>query len=567
MASVLGGATESIENFTASVKVSFNGLSEQQIADKLNEQFAQIANDMAQGALQAFADYTPAFVRDGETYAATLQRLGGSLLAVNTVFDTLNTALMRTSLVGADAASQLIDAFGGGDAFAAQTSAYYQAFYTEQERAETTTRQLTEALSGLGLALPASKDAFRALIEQQDLYTEAGRATYAALVGLAPAFGLVADAATAAAEQARQAAEQAAEQARQAAEQAAEQARQALMGAVDAAFAGVERAVAAQRQWIEAQRDAAASLVQEVSAVFDLLKGSVRELFGEVASSAQFQASQGRAFISQSLAGARAGGGLPDSGALSEAISAARSGLSAQVFKTQADADFERLVLANELKALQEVAGGQLTLAERQLRATENQLLALQQTLDTARLQVDAIKGVDTSVLTVREAVDRLGSALQAAVSQQAGGASSMVSSPLFNSRGEFLNEAGRVANQVNGFTAADVGRIMVLDAAQQGRAFARGGFVSPGLALVGEEGPELVNFKNPGMVYTAAQTQNLVGSGNTQRLESLVAGLTAEVQRLQAIVSDGNTHQRRTADTLDSVTEGGNAMRTEVLA
>lgn len=38
-------------------------------------------------------------------------------------------------------------------------------------------------------------------------------------------------------------------------------------------------------------------------------------------------------------------------------------------------------------------------------------------------------------------------------------------------------------------------------------RAFAKGGFAAPGWALVGEEGPELVNFDRPGRVYTADET------------------------------------------------------------
>jgi hypothetical protein len=51
-------------------------------------------------------------------------------------------------------------------------------------------------------------------------------------------------------------------------------------------------------------------------------------------------------------------------------------------------------------------------------------------------------------------------------------------------------------------------------------------------------------------------------GSGNA-RLEALVEGLTKEVQRLQAIVNDGNKSNERIASTLDNVTEGGANMRT----
>lgn len=47
-------------------------------------------------------------------------------------------------------------------------------------------------------------------------------------------------------------------------------------------------------------------------------------------------------------------------------------------------------------------------------------------------------------------------------------------------------------------------------------RGFAKGGFATPGWALVGEEGPELVDFRTPGRVYTAAQTQKMLpGTGD----------------------------------------------------
>ena len=46
--------------------------------------------------------------------------------------------------------------------------------------------------------------------------------------------------------------------------------------------------------------------------------------------------------------------------------------------------------------------------------------------------------------------------------------------------------------------------------------AFAKGGLARKGWALVGEEGPELVNFTNPGRVYTAAETQSML-DGKTQ--------------------------------------------------
>ena len=41
------------------------------------------------------------------------------------------------------------------------------------------------------------------------------------------------------------------------------------------------------------------------------------------------------------------------------------------------------------------------------------------------------------------------------------------------------------------------------------GQAFASGGLAT-GLSLVGENGPEMVDFRTPGRVYTAEQTQGM---------------------------------------------------------
>ena len=127
-------------------------------------------------------------VRTGETAYQTLQRLSGSLQGVNQVLDTLGLQAYATSLAGGDMASSLADLFGGLEAFGQASTAYYEAFYTEAERTATTTRQLTAALGQLGLQLPDTREGYRALVDAQDLTTEAGRSTYAALMGLAPAF-------------------------------------------------------------------------------------------------------------------------------------------------------------------------------------------------------------------------------------------------------------------------------------------------------------------------------------------------------------------------------------------
>ena len=74
--------------------------------------------------------------------------------------------------------------------------------------------------------------------------------------------------------------------------------------------------------------------------------------------------------------------------------------------------------------------------------------------------------------------------------------------------------------------------------------AYAKGGMAQPGLALVGEQGPEIVNFSRPGMVYTAAQSQSLLGDEETKALLREIrteakASVTVQSQALPKLIAE----------------------------
>ena len=76
-----------------------------------------------------------------------------------------------------------------------------------------------------------------------------------------------------------------------------------------------------------------------------------------------------------------------------------------------------------------------------------------------------------------------------------------------------------------------------LLDAAGQKagvKAFARGGLAMPGWAVVGEEGPELVNFSQPGRVYTAADSAALFRSVTPRAAADTDSRSSAEVKALR---------------------------------
>lgn len=183
MADALGLSSEAIKSYYHSFEITTKGLSADQVTELLAAEFQKMANAQALLIMG-----TGSYIRRGEEAVTTLARLSSSLTTVNQIFDTLGTEAYTVGLVGADMASQLADLFGGLQNFANATDAYYQAYYTDAERAATTTRQMTEAMVKLNLQMPTSREGFRSLVEAQDLNTEAGRQAYAALMALAPVF-------------------------------------------------------------------------------------------------------------------------------------------------------------------------------------------------------------------------------------------------------------------------------------------------------------------------------------------------------------------------------------------
>lgn len=111
--------------------------------------------------------------------------------------------------------------------------------------------------------------------------------------------------------------------------------------------------------------------------------------------------------------------------------------------------------------------------------------------------------------------------------------------------------------------SAADYARAVVRGGGIPGHA---DGGLAYGWSMVGERGPELVNFTSPGRVYTASQTRGMMG-GSTAALEAAVERLTAEVAQFRADNTTGQRvlarHASTTANTLVSVTRGGESLVT----
>ena len=571
MAVALGQSADSIFTFTKDIRLSFMGLNEEQIQTLVREQFELLGDELAQLALG-----TEEFTRKGESASETLQRLYESVINVNSVFDTLGLAMYDFTLVGADMASQLVDLFGGIERFVNATTAYYEAFYTEAERTDILTRQLTTSFDQLGLALPETRDAFREIVEAQDLTTESGRAMFAALLNLSPAFDSI-----------TKSTEQLLEELKQQQQQILTNLQQAFSEAqkeTDSALASLERAIQAQRRSIELSREAATEQLSALESVFDVLTSGIEDLIGQGMSAAS-----GRAFIDQAIATARATGYLPDANDLQRAINAAIGGTGSSGYASAFEMNRDRALLASRLTTLRDLTDDQLTEVERQVQLLEDQLIALDDQLSVAQKQLDALRGIDNSILSLADAMALFASAmgreqtagLKVSASSYAGGvvvgsagsqsgmaateARTPIQEALFDVYKQVLGRAPDVGGldfystsgksieqiiaEVKDSPEAQIRQTQGVDAQNEFNrlvneqlglntnitARAAGGF-SRGLTLVGENGPELVNFADPGMVYSASQSRSMM---TDQSVSQELANLRSENKaQMRALVS-----------------------------
>jgi hypothetical protein len=334
----------------------------------------------------------------------------------------------------------------------------------------------------------------------------------------------------------------------------------AASGKSDSALAAIQKAEQAQVTSTTTTRNA-------IKGVFDLITSETSKLYQAVSSTAAQSVGEANAYIESALLLLKTGGTLPDQSKLSSAVSAASSGFSDPKLSTF-EADNQRLILAGKLSQMSELIGPQLTTAEQQLAVTSS-------AYDTAKAQLDTLRGINDSTLSVADAIEAFQVALtgEKTARQQLEAAKNPVESGGGGYSAGITSYANAAAAAMKSAQQDFVVAGMAKDVAGVFAASAKmteitsGGW-NIGLVPAYATGTNYVPHDGPAYLHEGeavvprAYNPAAGGGQSNARLESLVEGLTKEVQRLQSIANDGNTHARRTADTLDNVTEGGSKMR-----
>ncbi|MHC3432869.1 phage tail length tape measure family protein [Delftia lacustris] len=332
-----------------------------------------------------------------EGLTAAIQKIA----VIDASFKSWANTLVGFNDLNAKAQTALLKTSGGIEALTNNINAFYAGFYSEQERAEILQRQVREQLKGLGVDIDpaggeAAKKQFRKLIE--DALASGNTELAAKLLALAQLFGVAADSAQKAAESAADAAKTAADEAAKAVEEAKQKAK-------DAAVANFEAAVAREQEYWQGIVSSSQEAINSLSSALNTLKSNARDLYGSVDATKQMLAAQGMVYIEEALAGVRAGAKLSNYGGLSDAISAARGGISSGVYATQFEKERDALVLAGQLSDLAEKGDAQLSVEERALKNSQEQLEKLDKTLmywrdllDDSKAQIDATLSVEAAI-------------------------------------------------------------------------------------------------------------------------------------------------------------------------
>lgn len=185
--SLLGIETErSVEDFVISIgKVSFKDMTGEEIQSELEAVFSQQGDLIAKYMWPNVAEYQ----KLGEGALETLVRVAQEQAVFNDAINNLGLSIQALEPEQMIETSQaLMELMGGLDGFGEAVSAYYDKFFSEEEKLEDLGESLVDVFSDLNIAMPDSISEFRSLVESLDLTTEAGRSLFAALMEIAPSF-------------------------------------------------------------------------------------------------------------------------------------------------------------------------------------------------------------------------------------------------------------------------------------------------------------------------------------------------------------------------------------------
>jgi lambda family phage tail tape measure protein len=515
---------------------------------KLSAEGMELANAMVEAA-----GGTEAMTANINTYYdkffSDTEKTSDALKAVRKQFSDMNVTLPETRAGYRDMVSAIdltteagqklfleltasaANAASAYDILEARQATYYSAFYSESENTARSVAAITDEFKKANVTLPSTRAGYRAMVEGIDKTTESGKKLYDTLMALsgdADAF--------------YKAQEQTSAASVASAMSVANAAMSSLQRAVNAEKTKLTNAYNDQVKALNAVAAAAQASISDLTTMGSALDAALKSLNGTSDTTVKMLRAQAQATIAAALAFAQGGGSLGGYAGLTDAL-ATVSDNDTDLYSSLEDFNREQGRTANIVAQLSAINGDQLSVQEKALKAAQDQLVTLQavyeaqiQALDDqlaqAQAQLDALNGIDNSVISVAAAIAALNAAIMAALAAQPKG-SAAANTPGNNSTlldavyqsvlGRDPDAAGQAywsgLLQSGGIDYAGLAAQIKADAQANGELphYAKGTNNWDGSpALVGEFGPEIVTANNLGgsTIYPAQRSRSLLSGG-----------------------------------------------------
>ncbi|VVO44316.1 tape measure protein [Pseudomonas fluorescens] len=298
---------------------------------------------------------------------------------------------------------------------AATNANYYTLFTTEAERANDKLIAITAQFAAMGVVLPATKDGYKEMVYAAGQAGESGKKLFDFLKGSAgdasDAFSIVA--------------------------QRAETLKSNAIAGATSAMSMLQRSITAQQKSASDAYNAtnaslsdmaatAASNVSGLTSVGNDLSSALKALRGDSDDAVKMLRAQAQATLQSALATAKAGGSLAGFSGLDDALDTIGNN-NTDLYGSLEDFNRDQGRTANVVAELNALNGKQLTTAEKSLEGLEQQIklaednyklltAQFESELTFAQAQLDALNGVDTSIMTVAAAVAAMNAAVVAAL-------------------------------------------------------------------------------------------------------------------------------------------------------
>jgi len=171
------------------------GRSDDAISKDIIAAFTKIGNTLIEKVFPNIMEFATSA---SETATDVWTRLSTAIMDVNFELSKVGKTLLSSSLANGDLAFRLQELMGGAEEFSKSIDTYFNSIFTDTEQKAATAAQATQqvkiAFIEMGLAVPTTREQFKGLVNSMNLTSTYGASTFAALMGISEAFGIMIDA-------------------------------------------------------------------------------------------------------------------------------------------------------------------------------------------------------------------------------------------------------------------------------------------------------------------------------------------------------------------------------------